>query len=210
MRTRFSARQRAATIAGLALLAVAPATGAMAQAQQVPAEWFKVCSKQGDNEICNTQYTMIADTRQLITAVNLINVSGQVNQKVLQAVVPTGRVIPAGVQLQIDTNAPQTLNYSVCFPDRCIAEVELSDAMVNSMKRGGTLKVTSTNFQRQPNPINVTLQGFTQAYDGPAREQPELEQRQQQLNEALQNQAEARRKRFEDAQNQAIEGGNAQ
>jgi len=56
----------------------------------------------------------------------------------------------------------------------------------------------------------VTLQGFTQAYDGPAREQPELEQRQQQLNEALQNQAEARRKRFEDAQNQAIEGGNAQ
>ena len=128
----------------------------------------------------------------------------------LQAVVPTGRVIPAGVQLQIDTNAAQTLNYSVCFPDRCIAEVELSDAMVNSMKRGGTLKVTSTNFQRQPNPINVTLQGFTKAYDGPAREQPELEQRQQQLNEALQNQAEARRKRFEDAQNQAIEGGNAQ
>ena len=209
LKTRFMNFHRLALATGFAVLGAAlPSTGAMAQS--VPAEWFKVCTPQGENQICNTQYTMIADTRQLITAVNLINVSGQVNQKVLQAVVPTGRVIPAGVQLQIDTNPAQTLNYSVCFPDRCIAEVELSDAMVNSMKRGGTLKVTSTNFQRQPNPINVTLQGFTQAYDGPAREQPELEQRQQQLNEALQSQAEARRKRFEDAQNQAIEGGNAQ
>ncbi|WP_244631274.1 invasion associated locus B family protein [Aureimonas sp. ME7] len=201
---RFNARERAATIAGLALLAAVPATGAVAQ-QVPPAEWFKVCSKQGDNNICNTQYTMIADTRQLITAVNLINVSGKVTQKVLQAVVPTGRVIPAGVQLQIDENKPQALNYSVCFPDRCIAEVELSDAVVASMKKGKVLKVTSVNFQRQPNPINVTLAGFTQAYDGPARAEPELAQRQQQLNEALQSQAEARRQRFEDAQTKAKE-----
>ncbi|WP_374700784.1 MULTISPECIES: invasion associated locus B family protein [Aureimonas] len=174
-----------------------------ASAQQVPAEWFKVCSPQGENNICNTQYTMIADTRQLITAVNLINVSGKVNQKVLQAVVPTGRVIPAGVQVQIDENKPQTLNYSVCFPDRCIAEVELSDAIIASMKKGKALKITSTNFQRQPNPISITLSGFTGAYDGPAKAQPELAQRQQELDKALQGQAEARRQRFEDAQNKA-------
>ncbi|WP_246332892.1 invasion associated locus B family protein [Aureimonas mangrovi] len=190
----------------LALAAIGlPAGGA--QAQQLPAEWFKVCAPQGDNTICNTQYTLIADTRQLITAVNLIDVSGSVNQRILQAVVPTGRVIPAGVQMQIDQNAAQTLNYSVCFPDRCIAEVELSDQLVESMKRGGTMRVTSTNFQRQPNPIEITLSGFTQAFDGPAREQPELEARQQQLNEALQNQAEARRQRFQDAQNEALQGG---
>mgnify|MGYP001964695715 CR=1 FL=1 len=116
MKTRFMNFHRLALATGFAVLgtAVLPSTGAMAQS--VPAEWFKVCTPQGENQICNTQYTMIADTRQLITAVNLINVSGQVNQKVLQAVVPTGRVIPAGVQLQIDTNAAQTLNYSVCFP----------------------------------------------------------------------------------------------
>ncbi|KAA0971226.1 invasion associated locus B family protein [Aureimonas fodinaquatilis] len=185
-----------------------PVTGA--SAQSVPAEWFKVCSPQGDNTICNTQYTLIADTRQLITAVNLITVTGSVNQRVLQAVVPTGRVIPAGVQIQIDTQAAQTLNYSVCFPDRCIAEIELTDALVSAMKRGGNLKVTSVNFQRQPNPIDVTLAGFTQAFDGPAREQPEVEQRQQQLNQALQSQAEERRKRFEDAQNQALETPPAQ
>ncbi|MBB3953059.1 invasion protein IalB [Aureimonas jatrophae] len=203
MTTRFNIAGRIAIVAGLAAAAGAAMSGAAAAQQQVPAEWFKVCSPQGDNNICNTQYTMIADTRQLITAVNLINVSGKVNQKVLQAVVPTGRVIPAGVQLQIDENKPQALNYSVCFPDRCIAEVELSDAIVASMKKGKMLKVTSVNFQRQPNPISVSLTGFTQAYDGPARAEPELAQRQQQLNEALQSQAEARRQKFEDAQNKA-------
>lgn len=203
MRTPTKNIQQALALAGLAAVAGLAMPVANASAQQVPAEWFKVCSPQGENNICNTQYTMIADTRQLITAVNLINVTGKVNQKVLQAVVPTGRVIPAGVQMQIDENKPQTLNYSVCFPDRCIAEAELSDALIASMKKGKVLKVTSINFQRQPNPISVTLSGFTQAYDGPAKAQPELAQRQQELDKALQGQAEARRQRFEDAQNKA-------
>ncbi len=185
------------------------ADGQPADAKAAPAEWFKVCSKQGDNEICNTQYTMIADTRQLITAVNLINVKGKVNQKVVQAVVPTGRVIPAGVQMKVDTNAPQTLNYSVCFPDRCIAEAELTDAMISSMKKGNQLTVTSINFQRQANPVQVTLSGFTGAYDGPPKQQPELAQRQEELNKALQQQAEERRKKFEAAQNAAKDGSGA-
>ena len=194
------------------LLAGAPLANAQdadANTQVLPAEWFKVCTKQGDNEICNTQYSLIAETRQLITAVNLINVTGKVNQKVIQAVVPTGRVIPPGVQVKVDGNQPLSLNYSVCFPNRCIAEAELTDALVNSMKRGSQMVVTSINFQRQANPIPVTLKGFTDAYDGPPKDESALAQRQKELNEALQKQAEERRKRFEDAQNAAKQGGEA-
>ncbi|WP_102958616.1 invasion associated locus B family protein [Mangrovicella endophytica] len=204
-------RKALATLAGATVLALAGAAAAQqapqkpagAAPQALPAEWFKVCSTQGENTICNTQYTLIADTRQLITAVNLIDVKGKVNQKVLQAVVPTGRVIPAGVQMKIDGNAPTTLNYSVCFPDRCIAEATLSDAMIASMKKGNDLFVTSINFQRQPNPIKITLTGFSKSYDGPPKAQPELAQRQQELNDALKKQADARRQKFEDAQNAA-------
>ncbi|MEX6508617.1 invasion associated locus B family protein [Jiella sp. M17.18] len=200
----------AAGLVGLAaLVASVPAARAQAAADQnqadqgVPTEWFKVCAKQGDNDICNTQYTLFADTRQMITAINLITVKGKVNQKVIQAVVPSGRVIPAGVQVKIDDGQPQTLNYSVCFPNRCIAEAELTDAMVASMKKGKQMVVTSINFQRQANPVPITLSGFTQAYDGPPKAQPELAQRQKELNDALQKQAEERRKKFEDAQNAA-------
>ncbi|WP_167591597.1 invasion associated locus B family protein [Jiella endophytica] len=192
------------------LLAGAPlanAQDANAKPQVMPTEWFKVCTKQGENDICNTQYSLVADTRQLITAVNLINVKGKVNQQVIQAVVPTGRVIPAGVQVKVDSNQPLTLNYSVCFPNRCIAEAELSDALVASMKKGNQMVVTSINFQRQANPIPVTLKGFTDAYDGPPKDQSALAQRQKELNDALQKQAEERRKKFEDAQNAAKQSG---
>lgn len=195
---------------GLLALVGAGLSGEGAQAQAIPTEWFKVCAPQGANEICNTQYTMIAETRQLITAVNLIDVSGEVNQRILQAVVPIGRVIPAGVQMQVDQGTATALNYSVCFPDRCIAEIELTDQMVNSMKGGSTLRVTSINFERQQNPVNVTLAGFTAAFDGPGQEPDALAARQQQLDQALQGQAEARRQRFEDAQRQAVDGAAAQ
>lgn len=179
----------------------APAAPAAAPAASASApQWFKVCTKQGENDICNTQFTLVADTRQLVTAINLIDVKGKVNQRVLQVVVPTGRVIPAGVQMQVDQNAPQGMNYSVCFPDRCIAEAQLTDAIVAGMKKGNGLTVTSVNFQRQANPIKITLSGFSKAYDGPPVAQPELAQRQQELNDALQQQAEARRKKFEEAQ----------
>ncbi|MCQ0987695.1 invasion associated locus B family protein [Jiella marina] len=193
----------ATLLAGATFAHAQNAPNAQANQRAMPTEWFKVCTDQGENEICNTQYSLIAETRQLITAINLIDVKGKVNQKVVQAVVPTGRVIPAGVQIKIDGGQPVTLNYSVCFPNRCIAEAELTDTLVNSMKRGGQMVVTSINFQRQPNPIPITLSGFTDAFEGPPKAQPELAQRQQELNEALQKQAEERRKKFEDAQNAA-------
>lgn len=197
-----------------------PAAKPAAKAQTAPAKapqpavagqptWFKVCNTQGENTICNTQYTMIADTRQLITALNLIDVKGKVNQKVLQVVVPTGRVIPAGIQMQVDQNPPAAIGYSVCFPDRCIAEAQLTDAIIASMKKGNGLTVTSINFQRQANPIKVTLSGFTGAFDGPPAAQPELAQRQEELDKALQKQAETRRKKFEDAQAAAKTGAAA-
>ena len=195
--------------AGFIVATAAALPAGPAQAQALPAEWFKVCAEQGPNTICNTQYTLIAETRQLITAVNLIDVSGEVNQRILQAVVPIGRVIPAGVQMQVDQQAAQTLGYSVCFPDRCIAEIELTDAMVASMKGGSTLRVTTTNFERQQNPVNVTLSGFTAAFDGPGQEPDALAARQQQLDQALQGQAEVRRQRFEEAQRQAMDGAEA-
>lgn len=218
MRNRlFTATAHALSSAAIAALALGSVTGAaLAQAAPKAAdapkglaanpEWFKVCSPQGDNNICNTQFAVIADTRQLITAVNLIDVKGKVNQRVFQAVVPTGRVIPAGVQMQIDDKAAQTINFSVCFPDRCIAEAQLTDAMVAAMKKGKVMTVASVNFQRQPNPVKITLNGFSKAFDGPPAAQPELAKRQDELNDALKKQAEERRKKFEDAQAAAKSG----
>src|SRR5690606_7560515 len=110
------------TIAAASAFAVAVALLASAtmpaSAQQPPQGWFKVCSKQEDNDICNTQNIITADSGQLLTAVNLIEIKGKINRKIFQVTVPIGRLISPGVGLQIDSNKPTKLDYGIRSEER--------------------------------------------------------------------------------------------
>jgi invasion protein IalB len=170
-----------AVIAGSIALGSAPA-----KAQQIPQGWFKVCSKQEDNDICNVQNLVFAETKQLVTGVSLIEIKGKINRRIFQVAVPTGRTIPAGIAMQIDDGQAQKMNYAVCLPDRCIAEAPLTDELVASMKKGGDVTFTSVNFQNKPNPIKISLEGFTAAYDGPPMAPSDLQAKQKQLQEEIQ------------------------
>ena len=171
---------RAAGAMGVLAAAAVPAS---AQQQPVPQGWFKVCTKQEEVDICNVQNMVSASNGQLVTGVSLIELKGKVNRKVFQVTVPTGRLIPPGIGVQVDNNKTQKLDYVICFPDRCVAEVQLTDQIVSSFKKGSELTLTSVNFQNQPNPVKVSLQGFTGAYDGPPLQQSDLEDRQKKLQE---------------------------
>ena len=171
-------------IAGAAI-ALAGATTAVAQTAPNPGQWFKACAEQGEATICNVQNIRTADTGQLLTAVSLIEVKGKADQRIFQVSVPTGRLVKPGILMQIDANKPTRIPYGLCLPDRCIAEVELTAAMVSALKRGGKLTLTSLNFQRKENPIEMTLSGFTAAYDGEGIKQDELAKRQQALADQL-------------------------
>ncbi len=179
-----------------------------ASAQQIPQGWFKVCSKQEETDVCNVQNMILADTRQLITGVSLIEVKGKVNRSVFQVSVPTGRMIPAGIGMSIDGGKAQKINYAICLPDRCIAEAPLNDAMVNSLKKGGELTLTSVNFQNKPNPIKITLSGFTDAYDGPPLKQSDLEMKQKELQSAIEKRKEDFEKKLKEEQDKAKTGSN--
>jgi invasion protein IalB len=165
---------------GLMAFGAAPAA---AQQQQVPQGWFKACTNQNETDICNVQNITTASTGQLVTGISLIELKGKVNRKVFQVTVPSGRLVPPGIGLQVDGGKAQKLDYIICFPDRCIAEVQLSDQLVSSFKKGTELTLTSVNFQNQPNPIKVSLKGFTGAFDGAPLQQADLEDRQKKLQE---------------------------
>jgi invasion protein IalB len=186
--TRRKQTGKAALLAAAASsMLAAGASQAFAQAapQQpdVPEGWFKACTKQEDVDICNVQNIIIADSGQLITGVSMIELKGKVNRKIFQITVPSGRMVPPGIGLQIDGGQSRKIDYMLCLPDRCIGEVALTDELVASFKRGQQLTLTSVNFQNQPNPIPVSLQGFTAAFDGPAMQQSDIEERQRQLEE---------------------------
>ncbi|TDK36581.1 invasion associated locus B family protein [Rhizobium deserti] len=188
----------------LAQNAAAPAAGAAPGAP--PLGWFKTCTKQDDSDLCVVQNVILAQNGQLITAIGLITVEGKVNRKILQVSVPTARLVPPGVVMQIDGGKGQKLDYAVCLPDKCTAEVPLTDAMIASLKKGTDVVFTSINFRRAPNPIKVSLGGFTGAFDGPAISQSQLAESQRSLEEGMQKKAEEARKKLEEAQNAAKQG----
>jgi len=191
-----------ALVVGAATLLSAGAVPAMAQ-QQVPDGWFKACTKQEEVDICNVQNIVVADSGQLVTGVSLIELKGKINRKVFQVTVPTGRLVPPGIALQIDGGKAQKLDYVICFPDRCVAEVPLSDGLVGSFKKGTDLVLTSVNFQNQPNPVKVTLKGFTGAYDGAPLQQSDIEDRQKKLQEFVKKNDEDFAKKLKEEQDKA-------
>tara|TARA_R110002126_G_scaffold266675_1_gene409929 strand:- start:53872 stop:54492 length:621 start_codon:yes stop_codon:yes gene_type:complete len=192
-------------VATLFAASVSASLTGMAHAQTPTQGWYKVCTKQEDNDVCVVQNIVTASTGQLLTAIGLIIVEGKVNNKVLQVSVPSARTIPPGVNMQIDDGKAQRVPYSVCMPDKCVAQVPLTDAIVDSFKRGGEVVFTSMNYQRAANPIKISLKGFTDAFDGEPVAQSELQERQRLLQEEMQRKAQSAREKLEAAQKKAKE-----
>ena len=206
-RRKTNASRHSILIAG-AMATVATATlPALAQQQQMPQGWFKACSKQEDIDVCNVQNIMVADTGQLLTGVSLIEVKGKVNRKVFQITVPTGRMVPPGIGMQIDGGQTQKIDYMICLPDRCIAEAPLTDQLVASFKKGSKMTLTSVNFQNQPNPIQITLAGFTGAFDGEPLQQADIEDRQRKLQDFVNRNTEDFAAKLKEEQERAKRGG---
>ena len=197
----------AAAGTGFVAASVVPVS-AQQQPPQPPRGWFKACSKQEDIDICNVQNVVLADSGQLITGVSLIEIKGKVNRKVFQVTVPTGRMMQPGIGMQVDGGKAQKVDYAVCFPDRCVAEVPLTDALVASFKKGTELTLTSVNFQNQPNPIKVSLQGFTGAFDGAPLQQADIEDRQKKLQEFVSKNNEDFAKKLKEEQDKAKAAAN--
>jgi invasion protein IalB len=191
--------------------AFAATLAAPARAQDTPPSngWFKVCSKQEDNDICNVQFQSVASNGQVVTAVSLAEIKGKINRRVFQITVPTGRLIPAGIKVKVDDKKEVALPYAFCFPQSCMAEVALDDNLVALLKSGKGMTITSTNFQNKPNPVLVTLEGFTGAYDGEPLKRDELETRQRQLQDELRKKAEEQRKKLQEEQDKAKTGAAA-
>lgn len=192
-----------ASLLGTGLAAISLPSTAMAQNTTKPQGWYKACSDQGESKICNVQYQVVASTGQVITSINLAEITGKIERRVFQITVPTGRLIPPGVELKVDGKKASAMPYSFCTPRVCAAEVKLDDNLVKVLKGGGELDITSVNFQGKPNPVKVSLNGFTSAYDGEPIKRDELAKRQKELQEELAKKAEETRKKLQEAQDAA-------
>ncbi len=150
--------------------------------------WFKTCSD-GDPKICNVQYQILAPNRAPLLALNLVEVQGDAKRRVFRIALPTGRMLPQGVQVQIDDRKASQFPFAYCRPQGCVAEIGLNDDLIKIFKKSKGVNVVSINFQGKVEAFPVTLTGFTKVYDGEPVKIPTAEERQKKLEEQLQKKA---------------------
>ena len=193
---------------GASALSFASAMPASAQQAAAPAAapgggWAKYCNKEEDVDICNVQVEMRAATGQPLLMVQLIEMKGKINRAALRVSTPVARLLPAGIQVQVDTNKPTKIEFATCFQEVCVADAPLTDAIIASFKKGTELTLTSVNSQNQANPVKVSLQGFTGAFDGPPLQQSDIEDRQKKLQEFVAKNNEDFAKKLKEEQEKA-------
>lgn len=160
--------------------------------------WYKTCDEGEGRKICNVQYRVAAPNGVNITTLNLVEITGNVERRIFQIIVPTGRSLPQGIQIRVDDKRATAIPYLYCRPQGCTAEVKLDDSLVGIFKKGGKLEITTINFKGKENPVPVTLKGFTAAFDGPPRKREETNTRQQSLADQLEKKAEEERAKTEE------------
>jgi hypothetical protein len=111
-------------------------------------------------------------------------VEGEEKQQLLVRV-PTAYalVIPAGVQIKIDEAQPIQLQYAICFPTSCQVQIELTNEMMDQMRKGKQMVVAAMNIQQKTMGFPVPLTGFAKAYDGPPVDSVKYEESRRQLME---------------------------
>ena len=186
---------------GLAAMSQCSAAAEPGQSVQQP-EWEKVCAPVQGGEECHTARRRVGKTGQTLAQVRLIE---RDKKALIQVAVPPVALIQPGVQLRIDSGAPIGVQYVVCTSSECLALGEANAEFIGRLKRGGELRVNTVTPQGKTVSFDISLTGFTKAYNGKGLSLAEAQAQQQKLTEELSRKADEARLRLIEAQQASIE-----
>jgi invasion protein IalB len=131
--------------------------------------WLKLCDPLDDGKkVCVMRQVVMSTSGQFLGSFLLRDDPGQESRLLAVAAVPLGVLLPFGLTWQIDGGKPVRVPFMLCDPSSCATQLVINEAYVNSLKKGGTLKLTAKNRQNKDLIIDINLSGFTAAYDGEA------------------------------------------
>jgi invasion protein IalB len=146
--------------------AAAPANQAADDKRPPDQNWLKVCDPiDGGKKACIMRQVVLANG-QFLGSFLLRDDPGQESRLLAVAAVPLGVLLPFGLTWQIDGGKPIRVPFMLCDPQSCATQLVINEAYVNSLKKGGTLKLTAKNRQNQDLTVDINLAGFTAVYDG--------------------------------------------
>lgn len=152
-------------------------------------EWVKLCAPdpQTKKDICQTSRDLRAETGQTLASVALRE--DKSGKRLLIMAIPPGMQIQPGVRVIVDQQPPIPARYSVCFPNVCLVETEISDAQLGLLRKGKMLNLQALNVQARGVVFPFQLTGFAKAYDGKPVDPKAVQAEQQQLREQMEKKA---------------------
>ena len=187
----------------------APAAGAEGGSEE--SGWVKLCRKNeqtNNKQICLVQHERLDPNVGIVLAAPAVrSVEGEDKQSLMVGVTTAySLVIPAGVQIKIDDSEPISLQYVVCLPTSCQAQMELTKEIFDKMRNGKQMMVAAMNMQQKSMGFPVPLTGFGKAYDGPPVDNAKYEEaRRQMMEQSRQRQIELANKIAEQKKVQGTE-----
>lgn len=168
---------RQLTVAAFCLSLVAGVATAQEQKPNVTrtpvGDWTKLCINDGADcvieQIGKTAEGEEAFSIQVEKLATPQDVNGAKVESVANIRVPLGVVLTQGLRLKIDQGQESVSPYFICQPNGCVVRAPLQPELLTSLKAGAKAQFTFTvvvNSQPKRVPIDISLSGFTRAYDG--------------------------------------------
>lgn len=163
--------------------------------------WTKICGKgpeAGAKQVCQTGKDGRLESGMPVVAAVVIEMDGE-TKKVLQVTLPPGVLLPRGTRVVIDRDEPSAIvgSFLVCANGGCIAQLEATADTVAKLKKGQNLYIQAYNMAQNVMTLSLPLSDFAKAYDGPATDPKELEEKNKKLQDELQRRANEARQKLE-------------
>jgi invasion protein IalB len=104
--------------------------------------------------------TYSAQDRSRLTSVEIIKND---KSRTMIVSVPQGVSLKDGIEFGIDGAKQSLLAYSYCMSNSCFATFELSDSVLNTLKKSKALELTFLDLQASKIKTDIPMSGFVQA-----------------------------------------------
>ena len=218
--------------------AAAPAAAAQPQAEQTM--WVKLCEKapvmtkdkdgkdvRAERGICLTHHERLdGNTGMVLVSAAIRQVEGADKQH-LMVMVPLGMALQPGLRASIYNKeiwekaqknekfddsklVPVKLNFSLCHPAGCTAEIEMTPDLMSQLKTNAGVMVFAINANGQVIAFPVPLTGFAGALDGPPADNAKYTEERRRLMKQIADNQQAAYEEWKKKQAEAGQAGQGQ
>jgi invasion protein IalB len=127
--------------------------------------WRVECTSDSKVLDCRAfQQVLQRDNNQIVTSIT-VRVPAETKKPVMMVQLPLGILVVEPMAIRVDEGAAENLAIQTCAPSGCYAGAQISDKLLDAMRKGKILKVAFQNANKQAVLVEMPLAGFVPAYD---------------------------------------------